>query len=373
MTLQVKETGTPVDFTKAREISMQMYTFQDDVFGIYAYQNAPVTVNSAVRDAFLNGNLDELLNQAAGQGMQIQYTRITWNETAQGNNYYITDLAVGVVAKATREWNTGPAYLIEALNAVSWFNQLISKVYMPWKAWLLLTSLHDLSYYTWDWEAVSEEWSKFTNIWEPLPDLPSTLEVQSHFVNDGKIDEGLAKFLRGMIDGGYTTTLLGAGYRTQVCYQRSQEIVAIYTHGYRYRTHTRLSVDFTTDPAIMASPLAPIVAALIVKLIAIIVAGVVVYALLKDLFTESTTVTDHFKQTFDNPTDQPVTYTLPDGTKVTIPPHGTYTYEGTHTESTTGPPDWWGNVLTIIGVVGIIVVAVVVVPKLIPKRKEKES
>ncbi|GAI00322.1 unnamed protein product, partial [marine sediment metagenome] len=77
-----------------------------------------MTVDAATRDAFVNGALEDLQTQAWGQGMEIQYILITWNETAEGGNYYITDLVVGVVAKVKRDFDTGPDYLINALKAI---------------------------------------------------------------------------------------------------------------------------------------------------------------------------------------------------------------------------------------------------------------
>ncbi|GAI00328.1 unnamed protein product, partial [marine sediment metagenome] len=241
----VKETGSPVDFTNAREIDVRTWTFKDDVFGLYAYQGAPVTVDAATRDAFVNGALEDLQTQAWGQGMEIQYILITWNETVEGDNYYITDLVVGAVAKVKRDFDTGPDYLINALKAIGWFNQMISKMVMPWQSWILLTPTQTVAYHIWYWEAVSDPWKLEAPLHEPIPDPPSIAEVKN--VVTSEADAALGTFMTKLIDKGFTPTILGR--RVQVCYQTSPEHVTRWaTHGRVYRTHVRFSWDFTSDP-----------------------------------------------------------------------------------------------------------------------------
>lgn len=351
--LMKKEAGAPVDFSQGREINLQMYTFRDDIIGLYAYQGAPVTVDKATRDAFVNGNLVDIINQAAGQGMQIQYVRVTWNEEARGNNYYITDLVVGVVAKVTRDYNTGPAYLIDALQAIGWYNQLISRLHMPWKSWLLLQSTRTTNFTRWVWEARSGVWSRQTLIALPIPDPPPVDEVAAHFVTDGNVDEALGAFVRKALDDGYTITLLG--YRVQICYERSNEIREGLKHGYNYRTHTRLSVEFTTNPELGTMTKRSLVIPLFVwgaVAIAILMLGAAAYAFLTNLSTET--------ETYEN------------WGWVQNPETGKWEYRVVSRGTKTGPPEWWGGVVTTISIVAILVGAVIVVPKLLSLRREKE-
>jgi len=354
---QEKVWGTPVPVTQFREIGLQMYTFRDDFFGISAYQGAPVTVDSIVRDAFVNGNLADLVNQASGQGMAIQYVRISWNETMQGGKYYITDLVVGVVAKVARDFNTGPAYLIDALKAVWWYNQLISKMYMPWKSWLLLTPSQTGTYHSWTWEAVSSTWFKSAPLQNPIPDPPAIEEVKSHFINDGHVSEGLGEFAKKMLDEGYTVTLLG--YRTQICYERSPEIRVGYYHQYIYRTHTRLSVDFTTTPELaelgevrLIVPFVWLCIGIAILIIATAL-GVAVYEFLHNLSTQ--------------------TETYEKWGWVQNPETGEWEYKITEKGEKTGPPEWWSYVIPI-AVIGVAVVgAVLVIPPIISAfRPERE-
>ena len=356
MPLQVKETGTTVDFINAREVSTQKYLFQGDTFGIYAYQGAPVTVSASVRDAFLNGNLSDLLNQASGQGMPIQYIRISWNETPQGSNYYITDLVVGVVSIPTGYVNIGPAYLIDALKAVSWFNQMISKLYMPWKAWELLQETQtQVPFRRWTWDAKSSGWALSAPIGSPIPDPPSSSELVAKFKEKGNIDAALGTFARKMLDGGYTVTLLG--YKVQVSLQRSHEIRSGYLHGYTYTTHTRLTVEYKTDPEVMTAGetrsligwIAFCIGVAIIVMASALGAAAIIWF---DNMSTETTVDEQIVEYIDPDTGQVVRRVIDRTT-------------------TTAPPDWWAPVLAIVGIVGVVIVAAVVLPRILPKREQR--
>lgn len=347
-----KETGTPVDFTSARAIDLQRYTFRDDIIGIYAYQSAPVTVDVPIRDGFLNGNLQDLLVQASGQGMDIQYVRITWNETAYGNKYYITDLAVGVVAKIARDFNTGPAYLIDALKAVSWYNQLASKVTLPWNSWLLLQPpAQNESFKRWNWEAISAAWWETAPIDQPIPDPPLVEEVNSHFLSDGKVSEALGTFIQEIVDQGYTCAILR--YKTQVCYERSPEIIHPpgYYHGYEYKTHTRLSVDFQTTAESLLPVFPPLVIAAIGLAIALIIGSVGIYYALRNLTTQ--------EKSYEK------------WSWVYNPNTGQWEWMPVETGTEKGAPEWWGTVLTAVGVVSVVILAAVILPRVLPARKER--
>ncbi len=357
MPLQVKETGTPVDFTNARDIDMQKYTFQDDFFGVYAYQGTPVMVDATTRDNFANGNLNDLQNQATEQGMPIQYIRISWNETYYGmvQGYLITDLVVGVVSRGARIFNIGPTYLVNALKAIGWFNQLISKVSMPWKAWeLLQTPNRTESFNRWNWDAISAPWSKSAPIGQPIPDPPATSEVVSHFVSEGKVSEALGKFVQEIIDKGFQCTVLS--YKVQVCYERRPIPSTGYYHGYQYRTHTRLSIDFQTNAEVLDPFFTPIVIVALGKIIALIIAALLVGAGIYFALQNLTTTEETYEK----------------WEWVQNPDTGDWEWKPVETGSKKAPPDWWGTVFTIVGIVGVIVVAAVVVPKLIPQRQRQK-
>lgn len=358
MPLQIKETGTTVDFTNAREINTQKYLFQGDVFGVYAYQGFPVTVSASVRDAFANGSLSDLLNQASGQGMPIEYIRISWNETQQGSNYYITDLVVGAVSKSTGYINIGSAYLINALKAVSWFNQLISKLYMPWKAWELLQETQtQVPFRRWTWDAKSSGWGLSAPIGSPIPNPPSMDELVSKFKEKGNIDAALGEFARKMLDGGYTVTLLS--YKVQVCLQRSPEIrqPGGYFHGYIYTTHTRLTVEYKTDPEIMTAAetrsligwIVFCIGVAVIVMISALAAGVIVW--FNNISTE-TTVDEQIVEYIDPVTGQVVRRVI-------------------DRKTTTAPPEWWGTVIAAVSILGIIIVAAVVLPRILPSGRRE--
>ena len=352
----VKETGTPVDFTQSREINLQTYTFRDDVFGLYAYQGAPVTVDAATRDAFVNGALADLQTQASNQGMPIQYIIISWNKTQQNGMYYITDLVVGVVAKVARDFNTGPAYLIDALKAVGWFNQMVSKMVMPWQSWLLLTATQNVAYHSWYWEAVSGIWKIGAPLGQPIPDPPSIDEVKNAVTNE--IDAALGEFVRNLIDKGFTPTILG--YRVQVCYQRSAEIIwpPYATHHYQYRTHIRFSWDFITDPEYTVEDALFVITStfiygLILLIGGLIIAGVAVYTFLNNITTERSGFVEYdvLRDAEGNPILDP------EGNPIIVP-----TKEGWKE----GPPEWWADVIPTVVLGALIIIgAVIVVPPII--------
>ena len=348
MTFQIKETGTTVDFANSREIVLQKRTFQDDVFGIYAYQSAPVTVDAATRNNFANGNIADLQNQASGQGMPIQYIRISWNETQQGTSYYITDLVVGVVSKVNRNFNTGPAYLIDALKAIGWFNQLIVKVSMPWKAWLLLTPTRNTAYNSWGSESVSDWKSVSKPITEALPDLPTSDVTLAILRQEGKFDDALGQFAVQMLDKGYTVTLLG--YNLSVCFEKTPTTrpPGGYIWGYQYKLHVRFTWDFTSNPDITVQQSNRLFI-WTVPIILAICAGIAIIA---------TVVIVSYNLTHE------------DSSYVKYDANGNVIETG----SKSGPPDWWSGVIQNIAIVAVIIggliTVAVVIPKLIPKKKE---
>ena len=356
MPLQVKESGSPVDFANSRSIDMQKITFPDDIFGIYAYQSIPLTVDVSVRDAFVNGNLNDLQTQATGQGMPVQYVRISWNETLQNGRYYITDLVVGAVVRVTRNFNTGPAYLVDAFKTVGWFNQLISKLSMPWVAWLLMVMTRSEPYNSWCWEAKSALWLNGSPVGQPIPDLPSTDEVKSHLMANGNIDNAIGEFVRQMLDKGYTVTMLG--YRVDVAFKRGADMpLPNYMHGYAGTTFTRLTWDFITNPdftsAAQAGSLFVITATIIFELIlligALIIAGMGVYVFLNNL---TTTTKTYVKWGW-----------------VQNPATGEWQWVPVEQGSTTAPPDWWSYVVPIVALIGAGIAGYAIY-QVIPRRKK---
>ena len=366
MPLVLREAGTIVDFTNSREINTQKYLFQDDIFGIYAYQSAPVTIDAATRNGFANGNIADLQNQANEQGMPIQYIRLSWNETQQGSSYYITDLVVGVVSKVTRNFNTGPAYLINALKAIGWFNQLISKVGMPWKAWLLLSPTRNTAYNNWGSESVSNWKSVVKPITEVLPDLPTSEATLVLLRQEGKFDDALGQFAVQMLDKGYTITLLS--YNLSVCFEKTLTIrqPGGYFWGYQYRLHVRFSWEFTSNPDISVAESSrlfiwtiPIILAICAGVAAFAVSVLVAYNLTHE--DSSYVKYDVLRDANGNPIlDE-------NGNPIIIP---------VEQGSKSGPPDWWSGIIQNVAIVALIigglVTAVVVIPRLIPPRKQKD-
>jgi len=359
LTLQTKQVGTTVDFTNSSEIKMRKYLYPNDVFGIYAYQSSPATVNAATRNNFVNGNIADLQTQANTQGMPIQYMTITWNETQQGDNYYITDLVVGAISKVTGNINMQPAQLVTALNATAWFKQFISKINMPWKTWLLLTPTRTLAYNRWSEEMVSDWKSISKPMDQALPDPPSSEETLAKIRTEGQFDSALGQFSVQMLDKGYTVTLLG--YDLAICYEKGQVIrqPGGYMWGYQYRLHVRFSWDFTSNPDITVEQsnrlfvwTVPIILAICAGIAAIAAVTILSYNLSHE---ESRYVKYGWVQN---------------------PETGEWEWKITEEGNDSGPPDWWSEVIQNLGTVALIigglVAAVVVIPRIIPKRKEEK-
>ena len=363
--LQVKEYGNQVDFTQGQEIDLQSRLFLNDVFGIYATQGSPVTVDATTRDDLFNGELIDLQAQASSQGMEIQHIRISWNETQtpQGT-YYITDFVVGVVAKVVRDFNTGPSYLIDALKAINWFNQIVSKMPISWKSWILLTVTKNEPYKTCQEKFVSDLIFVTAPINEPLPVLPSAESVKNLMLQEGQFDAALGTFIIKMLDEGYVITIFG--YRLQVCFEKNATFRSgAYFHTYSYKIHARFAWDFTSTPDfdIVEQPTALlpgiITAAFIFGLLkivgVIIVASIIAYNL--TLTERSYIVWKVLRDAEGNPIFDE------NGDPIMVPSE-----EGTEK----GPPDWWSDVLTTAVLGGLLIAGlVVVVPPVIKSLRGK--
>jgi hypothetical protein len=360
--LQRKEIGTTVDFTKGIEITnFQRYMYRDDVVGILAYQSIPATINATIRDAFLNGNLADVQTQAAGQGMLVRYVETSWNETAQGNNYLITDFVVGVVFQVTRDYNTGPAYMVDALKAIPWFNQFMSKTSLPWKGWQLLSPTRAGSYNHWVEESVSDFIVAGSPINEPPPELPDAVIVKAQIMSQGNFQNAFGTFTTNMLEKGYSVTFPANSYGIDICYEKTVTGAIPgqpYYHGYYYKVHVRFWWDFTTVPdftTTQGAKLQFLTTAFILWLIIIIgglmIVGVAVYNL-----THTRSEYTKWGPLLDA-NGNPILDS--NGNPIIIP---------VQTGSQEGPPDWWGFVVPIIALIGAGA-AVYVILKIIPRKE----
>ncbi|GAI66208.1 unnamed protein product, partial [marine sediment metagenome] len=69
------------------------------------------------------------------------------------------------------------------------------------------------------------------------------------FMTDGQVTLAIGEFIKTMIDEGYATTVLR--YDVHVGYELIRPAFRVSAYLWApaiYRTHTRLSVDFTSDP-----------------------------------------------------------------------------------------------------------------------------
>lgn len=256
--LQQKTAGAQVAFGQGWELTIynsltasQHLSFRDEIFGLYSYQGALAIVPASVRDAFFNGDMNDLVQGTWGQGMQMEYALITWNETLQNDgNYLITDAVVGVVLKVTRDFNTGPSYAIDALKAVGWFKAFNDKTSGAWRAWQLLNDTvgnRSVSSETavGDWVGVSKP------IGETLPDLPSVDTLRQAVLNDTtNVQLILGRFSKELLDKGYVVTI--QGYTVDICFERTPIMrqPGGYFWGYRYRPLVKVSLFYTTTPEI---------------------------------------------------------------------------------------------------------------------------
>ena len=356
MPLVVREAGTSVNFVTFKDVDLNKFIFQDEIFGVYAYQSYPVTVDAATRNAFANGNLADLQSVISANGMQPQYMRISWNEEVAGPNYYITDLVVGVLVKATSSIDITANRLTKVLSYVGWYKNLISKLVMPWQVYVIdLPTGIAQNFNRWSWDAVSATFQLSSLSGTPSP--PSVDETKNHFIYDknggNMVDSAIGEFARKMLDGGYQVTFLGysvgIGYETVRIWQYRDRSYA------EYKTHTRLSVDYTTNPEILSSK--TLVPQLIIQAAAaaiIILAGLIgtgIFFALNQMNTEEIT-TEHIEEYYDA-----------NGNLVRK------VIDRTTQKTTT---NWLQPVVAIVGIVAVIVVAAVVLPRVLPERRREQ-
>jgi hypothetical protein len=352
--LPYRELGTPVDFTSARKVGLSKFIFKDEIFGVTAYQAVPGTVDATIRNNFAGGNLDDLVAALEEAGMHSQYLKISWNEVQEGPVYVITDLVVGVVVSAASHMDISGQRLLDALFSVGWFNDFISLMSMPWQTYVLLTSVENEPFNRWNLDAAAEFSSKQTD------EVPPIEETKTHFMEDGQVTAAVGEFVTTMVEEGYVTSVLRysahVGYETikPVTYWGSILIPA------KYRTHVRLSVDFTSDPEcfITESPFA-LTAGVIVALgkaaaliIAAFLVGAGVFYALQNLTTQ--------EESYEK------------WGWVQDPDTGEWEYKVIETGESKGPPEWWSQVIPIVTIGSVVVICVfgvaVVLPRILPAR-----
>ncbi|MBA7654218.1 hypothetical protein ES703_62094 [subsurface metagenome] len=347
-----KEYGTPVEFKSFREVALTKFIFKDEVFGVHAYQAAPVLVDGPTALAFAGGDLNDLKLALEAAGLQVNYIKISWNETVSGPDYVITDLVVGVVVSAASYMNISGQRLLDALLTVGWYKNFVLKLVMPWRTYVLLTSVETEPFNRWIWDAKADFTSRNRD------ETPPIEETKAHFMTDGQVTLAIGEFIKTMIDEGYATTVLR--YDVHVGYELIRPAFRV---GPRwvpaiYRTHTRLSVDFTSDPEcfLTESPFA-LTAGVIIAIgiaIGIIIGSVGVFYALQNL-----TTTERIDEVWG---------------WVQHPETGVWEYRVIGIRTEKAPPEWWAETitLTIVGVVAALaaaaVVAVVVIPRILPER-----
>lgn len=221
----------------------------------------------------------------------------------------------------------------------------------------MVNGLTESEYSIWTWKSVSAPWEivDLTIPPEQIPKPPSRAELESHLNDNQAWDKCVGAFVNAALEKGFKLTVEQAFIGVE-----RTELVRTYRTGYLaptiavYRTHVWGGIRFKSDPSPWHSPIAPAIVWAVAIGIGIFLAalGVGAYFALRNLTETSNKTTQHTVLT--NPTSEPVVYTLPDGTTVTVPPGGTYDVTGT-TENTgsilTNP--WLLIVIAIIAIVGL--------------------
>lgn len=369
MATQTKEAGTQVPAMQAIQYeTLQVYTFRNDILGVLGYQGTPVVIDAGTRDALLNGNMADIENQTNGQGMQANYIKISWNETSQINGYYITDLQIGIVATITRDFNTGPAFMIDALKAVPWLGAVIARTGMTtsnsWKAWKHLNQKRPEPYNQWLGESVSQTIFVGSMTEAGLPPLPDTGTVKASILSQGNFQQALGKFTTQMIDKGYAVTFPATNsYDVDICYEKGNVYVEHHggpiggydTWNYQYKVHVRFWWEFTTDPEITTANLSE--ARRLFELTTTIIVGIIIAVVVAiwgsiGIYNLTTTRTEYQEWGYRyNPNT------------------GQWEWVIVKSGSSQGPPDWWAWVVPVIALIGAGAVVYFLLP-LRPKRKE---
>ena len=237
--------------------------------------------------------------------------------------------------------------------------------------------------YTWIWEGQTQKGSCQWVTWDGALRSGTPFHiVENDIIGKTKATyyaTVVAEFIKQCNAQGITATLSSVDVQCEIvkdplqksCYyvSRGEHYQCSYTQNFIVKV--KGTVVFESPQDLAASPIAPALIIALAKAIALIIVAIGVgwgvYEFLRNLTLNETRSTVTKKTVITNPSDLPVTVTLPDGSTVTIPPDGTYTSESAETASTKQPSatSWIG----IIVMGGLVLGALVVLPKLLEERK----
>jgi preprotein translocase subunit Sec61beta len=177
----------------------------------------------------------------------------------------------------------------------------------------------------------------------------------------------VGEFVKQCKEQGIDAELISVNVECEIVKDPLQKSGYFVARGERYHTNysqpfyvkVKGIVVFRSEKDLMQSPIAPALIIAIAKAIAIVVSAIIiswgVYEFLRNLTLNETRSVVTKKGTITNPSDEPVTITLPDGSQVTIPPGGTYDYSETE-DITKKEPSWTSwiglGILAIVGIAG---------------------
>lgn len=347
-----KEIGTQQPFVEWETITPTEYAVLGQL-GLYAYQPTPSTTSI---------NLDALdLNQikaAIDKGnVTVAYMRVSWNISGST----VTDFVFGMVANLKHPctpldvWNTLPSNLIQIFTDLKFTGTDFT--------WTLLGAKQAANTYTWTWEAYTPEYATVTG------GAPTDASLKAGLEATGTIQTALDALVAKASEGGLAVTI-----RTYTIQLLKSEYLRTVSGGYQgvdkdyYRTHLVLTVDFDTDKPIMGSPIAfAIIVAIAVAIsVMALLTGIGIVLYLQGLSTYKSETTQ--RTVLANNSDSPQTFTLPDGTTVTVPAHSTYEYSKTESTEGGGASIIAQLPLIIVGTV-VILGAVIVASRFIGGKK----
>lgn len=205
----------------------------------------------------------------------------------------------------------------------------------------------------------------------PWNGIPDTERIKSDV--QPTVNQAIGQFIQTVLDGGYYIAIKGVsvGVSYEVLNEKYVELIPPLGNGWykfqRLRTVVSVVIDYNTTPSVWQSPIAPIMIIAIAVAVAIIIGGVGIYFALQNLTKETETHEQHY--VLVNNTDEPQTWTLADGRTVTVPPHSFMDF--TEKTEITKPPDYWGYVIPIIVIVGVIGGAAIIAPNAMDYFREE--
>ncbi|MBA7627056.1 hypothetical protein ES703_34517 [subsurface metagenome] len=150
---QEKVFGSPVNITEAREVSPTEQVGPGGYAGVYVYQQTEMTIDPAAYDAFVNGDMQYLVDEihrAIPDGPTIVYMRFSWNVVSDTT---IRDLAVGFVMSVNQQFTANQ--VMDGAKTVAWFNNFFNQANMGIvNAWVL-TVEPGVAGIPWEWIAVA--------------------------------------------------------------------------------------------------------------------------------------------------------------------------------------------------------------------------